>query len=167
MKQAIQEGFILDALQSYTPIKSYYDLIKTIDDDPYRILVCADKFQTGYDEPLLHTMYVDKHLSGVRAAQTLSRLNRARNGKSDVFVLDFLNDTDTIRDSFAPYYRTTILSDETDPNKLHDLKATPDGYQVYSQGQVNEFVESYLNGAERETLDPLLDSCVEAYRAGT
>ena len=280
MKQAIQEGFILDVLQSYTPIKSYYDLIKTIEDDPefdsrrahrklrryveqderairlkaeimadhfhdsvwrakkigqqaramvvtdgvdrairyyhalkdymaernrpyqpmvafsgerdyagksvsesslngfpesrtkekfqddpYRILVCADKFQTGYDEPLLHTMYVDKRLSGVRAVQTLSRLNRARNGKSDVFVLDFLNDADTIGDSFAPYYRTTILSDETDPNKLHDLKATLDDYQVYSQGQVNAFVEAYLNGAERETLDPILDSCVEVYRA--
>ena len=279
MKQAIQEGFILDVLQSYTPIRSYYDLIKTIEDDPefdsrrahqklrryveederairlkaeimadhfhdavwrakkigqqaramvvtdgvdrairyyhalkdymaernrpyrpmvafsgereyagksvsesslngfpesrtkekfqedpYRILVCADKFQTGYDEPLLHTMYVDKHLSGVRAVQTLSRLNRARNGKSDVFVLDFLNDTDTIKDSFAPYYRTTLLSDETDPNKLHDLKSMLDGSQVYSQEQVNDFVESYLIGAQREALDPILDSCVEVYR---
>ena len=113
-------------------------------DDPYRILVCADKFQTGYDEPLLHTMYVDKHLSGVRAVQTLSRLNRARNGKSDVFVLDFLNDADTIGDSFAPYYRTTILSDETDPNKLHDLKATLDGYQVYSAGAGQRICRSVL-----------------------
>ena len=91
--------------------------------DPYRILVCADKFQTGYDEPLLHTMYVDKHLSGIRAVQTLSRLNRSHPKKKDTFVLDFMNTTEVIQESFADYYRTTILSDETDPDKLHDLKA--------------------------------------------
>ena len=88
---------------------------------PYRFLVCADKFQTGYDEPLLHTMYVDKTLSGIKAVQTLSRLNRAHPKKHDVFVLDFLNDADTIRTAFADFYRATILADETDPNKLHDL----------------------------------------------
>jgi type I restriction enzyme R subunit len=75
----------------------------------------ADKFQTGYDEPLLHTMYVDKHLSGIKAVQTLSRLNRARPQKYDTFVLDFMNDASTIRDAFEPYYRTTILAEETDP----------------------------------------------------
>ena len=92
-------------------------------EDPYRILICADKFQTGYDEPLLNTMYVDKTLGGIKAVQTLSRLNRAHPKKSDTFVLDFLNSTDIIRESFADYYQTTVLSDETDPNKLHDLKA--------------------------------------------
>ena len=96
-----------------------------IQEDPYRFLVCADKFQTGYDEPLLHTMYVDKPLSGVKAVQTLSRLNRARHGKHDTFVLDFANDADTIQAAFADYYRTTILSDETDPDRLHDLKSIP------------------------------------------
>ena len=94
-----------------------------IQEDPYRFLICADKFQTGYDEPLLHTMYVDKLLSGIKAVQTLSRLNRAHPQKHDVFVLDFMNDADTIEAAFADYYRTTILSEETDPNKLHDLKA--------------------------------------------
>ena len=93
-----------------------------IQQDPYRLLICADKFQTGYDEPLLHTMYVDKILSGIKAVQTLSRLNRANPKKRDVFVLDFMNDVDTIQEAFADYYRTTILSAETDPNKLHDLK---------------------------------------------
>ena len=86
-------------------------------EDPYRFLVCADKFQTGYDEPLLHTMYVDKTLSGIKAVQTLSRLNRAHPKKHDVFVLDFLNDADTIRDAFADFYRATILADETDPRQ--------------------------------------------------
>ncbi|MCH7493654.1 hypothetical protein IIA16_02935, partial [bacterium] len=138
-------------------------IAEKIREDPYRILVCADKFQTGYDEPLLHTMYVDKTLSGIRAVQTLSRLNRAHPKKHDVFILDFLNDVDTIRDSFADYYRTTILADETDPNKLHDLQADLDGAQVYSMREVDDFVERYLGGAERDQLDPILDACIAVY----
>ena len=134
-----------------------------IQEDPYRFLVCADKFQTGYDEPLLHTMYVDKTLSSIKAVQTLSRLNRAHPRKHDVFVLDFLNDSDTIREAFADFYRATILADETDPNKLHDLQAALDGAQVYSVEQVDEFVERYLGGAERDQLDPILDACVAIY----
>ncbi|EHM09450.1 helicase, type I site-specific restriction-modification system restriction subunit [Thermanaerovibrio velox DSM 12556] len=278
MKQAIQEGFILDVLAHYTPVKSYYKLIKKIDDDPefdvkkaqkklrrfveghehairlkaeimvdhfheqviakgkiggqaramvvtgsieraiqyfhafqaylqerkspyraivafsgehehggvkvteaslngfpsnqiadkiredpYRFLICADKFQTGYDEPLLHTMYVDKALSGVKAVQTLSRLNRAHPQKHDTFVLDFVNDPETIRKAFEPYYRTTILADETDPNKLHDLKADLDSYEVYAPEQVEELVRLYLGGADRDQLDPILDACVAVY----
>jgi type I restriction enzyme R subunit len=277
MKQAIQEGFILDVLQSYTPVESYYKLIKRIEDDPefdtkkakkklrryveghehairlkaeimvdhfheqvlalnkiggqaramvvtggieravqyflairgylterkspykaivafsgeygekketeatfngfpgnsipdrfrqdpYRFLVCADKFQTGYDEPLLHTMYVDKPLAGIKAVQTLSRLNRATPKKHDVFVLDFMNDVDTIQVAFSDYYRTTILSEETDPNKLHDLKATLDDAQVYTDEDIDTFVERYLGGAGRDRLDPILDACVAVYR---
>ena len=135
-----------------------------IREDPYRFLVCADKFQTGYDEPLLHTMYVDKPLSGVKAVQTLSRLNRARPKKHDAFVLDFANDADTIQNAFAPYYRTTILAEETDPDRLHDLKAALDGYQVYEPAQIDELVERYLSGADRDLLDPILDTCVSVYR---
>ncbi len=135
-----------------------------IQNDPYRFLICAEKFQTGYDEPLLHTMYVDKILSGIKAVQTLSRLNRARPQKHDVFVLDFMNDADTIREAFADYYRTTILSEETDPNKLHDLKSALDGYQVYAAAQINQLVELYLGGADRDKLDPILDACVAIYR---
>ena len=134
-----------------------------IQEHPYRFLVCADKFQTGYDEPLLHTMYVDKTLSGIRAVQTLSRLNRAQPGKHDVFVLDFLNDTEIIRDSFANFYRTTILAEETDPDKLHDLQSDLDGAQVYSAEQIDTFVSLYLSGAERDRLDPVLDECVAVY----
>ena len=280
MKQAVQEGFILDVLAHYTPISSYYKLAKTIEDDPqfdsrkaqkklrrfveghehairakaeimvdhfhdrlirqrkiggearamvvtngieravqyfhaireylkdrnspykaivafsgehefggkpeteaslngfpsakieerfrehpYRFLVCADKFQTGYDEPLLHTMYVDKTLAGVKAVQTLSRLNRARPDKHDVFVLDFLNDADTIQHAFEPYYRGTVLADETDPNKLHDLVAELDGAQVYSEEQIDSLVSRYLEGADRDRLDPILNDCVAAYRS--
>lgn len=279
MKQAIQEGFILDVLGNYTPVRSYYKLAKTIEDDPefdtkkaqkklrrfveshghairlkaeimvdhfhdqvlaprkiggearamvvtngieravqyfqairdylqerkspyraiaafsgehefggakvseaslngfpsrsipekfqeapYRFLVCADKFQTGYDQPLLHTLYVDKTLSGIQAVQTLSRLNRSHPKKHDVFVLDFLNDAETIREAFADYYRTTILADETDPNKLHDLQADLDGAQVYSSGQVEDFARLYIGGADRDKLDPILDACVAVYK---
>ncbi len=134
-----------------------------IREDPYRFLVCADKFQTGYDEPLLHTMYVDKPLSGIKAVQTISRLNRAHPGKHDVYVLDFYNQPEVIRKSFEPYYRTTLLSEETDPNKLHDLKADLDGYQVYEQRQVDDFVALYLANASREQLDPILDACSATY----
>ena len=133
-------------------------------EDPYRFLVCADKFQTGYDEPLLHTLYVDKTLSGIQAVQTLSRLNRSHPKKHDVFVLDFLNDAETIRDAFTDYYRATILADETDPNKLHDLQTDLDGAQVYSSGQVEDFARLYIGGADRDKLDPILDACVAVYK---
>ena len=139
-------------------------IVDRIQEDPYRFLVCADKFQTGYDEPLLHTMYVDKILSGVKAVQTLSRLNRAHPKKHDAFVLDFNNDVDTIQDAFADYYRTTILAEETDPDRLHDLKAALDGYQVYAPTQLDELVERYLSGAGRDQLDPILDASVSLYR---
>lgn len=136
-----------------------------VQQDPYRFLIVADKYQTGYDEPLLHTMYVDKALAGIKAVQTLSRLNRAHPQKHDTFVLDFYNDSKIIQKSFEPYYRTTILSDETDPNKLHDLKSDLDVYQVYSQDQIDDLVGLYLNGADRDKLDPILDACVATYNA--
>jgi type I restriction enzyme R subunit len=140
------------------------DITEKIQEDPYRFLICADKFQTGYDEPLLHTMYVDKPLSGIKAVQTLSRLNRAHPDKHDVFVLDFQNNTQTITEAFADYYRTTVLSEETDPNKLNDLKATLDGAQVYSPEQVQTLVDLFISGAERDKLDPILDVCVAVYK---
>ena len=140
------------------------DIADQIEKDPYRFLICADKFQTGYDQPLLHTMYVDKTLSGIKAVQTLSRLNRAHPKKYDTFVLDFMNDTETIRAAFDTYYRTTILSDETDPNRLHDLKAALDDYQIYQPSQVDQLVEIYLAGAGRDRLDPVLDACVASYK---
>jgi type I restriction enzyme R subunit len=139
------------------------DIAEKIQEDPYRFLICADKFQTGYDEPLLHTMYVDKPLSGIKAVQTLSRLNRAHPDKHDVFVLDFQNNTETITEAFSDYYRTTVLSEETDPNKLHDLKTVLDNAQVYSPEQVQTVVNLFLSGAARDQLDPILDGCVAVY----
>ena len=139
------------------------DIAESIQQDPYRFLICADKFQTGYDEPLLHTMYVDKPLSGIKAVQTLSRLNRAHPQKHDCFVLDFQNNSEAITLAFQDYYRTTLLAEETDPNKLHDLKAALDGAQVYSAEHVMQVVELFLAGADRDKLDPTLDACRDVY----
>ena len=132
--------------------------------EPYRFLVVADKFQTGYDEPLLQTMYVDKKLTDIKAVQTLSRLNRCYPNKNDTFVLDFINDPMDIQKSFARYYKTTILSGETDANKLNDLIDNMDPLQVYTQADVNRFVDLYLDNAERDQLDPIIDRCVENFR---
>lgn len=131
--------------------------------DPYRLLVVADMFQTGFDEPLLQTMYVDKPLYDIAAVQTLSRLNRACPGKDEVYVLDFANKTSTIQDAFSKFYRTTILSGETDPNKLYDLITLMESYQVYDNDDVEHVVDLFLGGAERDRLDPLLDPCVATY----
>lgn len=136
----------------------------TFKTDPYRLLIVADMFQTGFDEPLLHTMYVDKMLYDIRAVQTLSRLNRCHPQKHDTFVLDFYNKPAMIEEAFSRYYRTTLLSGETDPNKLYDLIATMEDYQVYSEAHVQKLVDLYLNGAERERLDPILDACVAIYK---
>lgn len=137
---------------------------KTLKTDPYRLLVVADMFQTGFDEPLLHTMYVDKMLYDIKAVQTLSRLNRCHPAKHDTFVLDFANDPAMIEKSFSCYYRTTVLSGETDPNKLYDLISVMEGYQVYSPRDVEQLIDLYLSGADRDRLDPILDSCTAIYK---
>jgi type I restriction enzyme R subunit len=124
----------------------------------------ADKFQTGYDEPLLHTMYVDKILTDIKAVQTLSRLNRACPMKRDTFVLDFANDAEDIQAAFSRYYRTTILSGETDPNKLYDLIAVMENHEVYTQRHIDGITDLYISGAERDKLDPILDLCAGLYK---
>lgn len=139
------------------------EIPEKIQQDPYRFLICADKFQTGYDEPLLHTMYVDKPLAGIQAVQTLSRLNRAHPDKTDVFVLDFMNNSEAITEAFSTYYRTTLLSKQTDPNRLHQLKHELDQAQIYTEEQINTLVSLYLSNASRERLDAILDQCVANY----
>jgi type I restriction enzyme, R subunit len=139
------------------------EITDQIQEHPYRFLVCANKFQTGYDEPLLHTMYVDKVLAGVQAVQTLSRLNRSHPDKNSAFVLDFQNNAESITEAFSSYYRTTLLSEETDQNKLHDLKRHLGDAHVYSEDQIDSFVDRFLAGERRDTLDPLLDPCKHVY----
>ena len=281
MKQAIQEGFIIDVLAQYTPVDSYYRLVKTVEGDPefghqarrqeaaplrggprprhptqgrnhgrplpragggtgeriggqaramvvtssirravayyyairsylaqrkspYRALAAfsgehdydGDKVSeaslNGFssnliadrirEEPLplpgLRRQVPDRlrrtpHAHDVRGQDTVGRQGPCRRSrastaltpkKRDAFVLDFANDADTIQHAFADYYRTTVLAEETDPDKLHNLKAALDGYQIYDPGQVDYLVENYLSGAGRDLLDPILDVCVSAYR---
>ena len=133
--------------------------------DPYRILIVANKFQTGYDEPLLQTMYVDKALSDIKAVQTLSRLNRSHPDKKEVFVLDFVNDASDIKKAFEKYYKTTILSGETDVNKINDLLDIIEPLEVYRKPDVDFVVEAYLKGKDRQDgIDQKIDLCVENYK---
>ena len=130
----------------------------------YRFLIVANKFQTGFDQPLLHTMYVDKKLGGVSAVQTLSRLNRTAPGKSDTFILDFVNTSEDIKKSFDPYYESTILSEATDPNKLFDLQTALDNFQVYTPEQVQEFSQKMVNNVPIDQLHCILDAAAEVFR---
>lgn len=139
------------------------DIPAKLKQDPYRFLIVANKYVTGFDEPLLHTMYVDKPLAGVLAVQTLSRLNRAHPQKSDTFVLDFADNAEAVKQAFQDYYRATVQVGETDENKLHQLKYDLDESQVYEWQQVEKLVELYLGGADRDQLDPILDACVAEY----
>ena len=141
------------------------DIPKVFKKSEYKFLIVANKFQTGFDQPLLHTMYVDKKLRDVQAVQTLSRLNRAyKPYKTDTFVLDFFNSVDDIKESFDPFFTTTILSEETDANKLNDLQDALDNYQVYSKEDVINFTDLYFRNAGREELDPIIDKCVENFK---
>jgi len=133
---------------------------------PYnRIMVVANKFQTGYDEPMLHTMYVDKVLGGVHAVQTLCRLNRTMRGKDSTMILDFVNETEDIQNAFQDYYQTTFLEEETDPNKLHDIKSQLLDYEIFTEVDVDEFAEVFFNPTvEGERLQPVLDRAVNRFR---
>lgn len=132
--------------------------------DPYRILIVADKFQTGYDQPLLHTMYVDKVLSDVKAVQTLSRLNRCHPKKRDTFILDFADNAERVQEAFQKYYNATILSEETDPNRLNDLLAKIDEYAIFTEQEVDEVNRIYFSEDDRTLLDPIIDTAVERFK---
>lgn len=128
--------------------------------DEFKFLIVAEKFQTGFDQPLLAVMYVDKKLDGVNAVQTLSRLNRTNPDKDEVFVLDFVNDTEDIKEAFQPYYTTTVLSEATDPNVLHDLQRDIFHFSLFDEHEVDDFIEAYFAGTDPGRLNSLLDAFV-------
>ncbi len=131
----------------------------------YRILIVANKYQTGFDEPNLHTMYVDKKLGGVNAVQTLSRLNRTASGKTNTVIIDFVNEAEEIQKAFEPYYQKTFLEEETDPNKLHTLEAELTKFEVYRKDDIEEFCKVFFNPKEpQEKLQPILDRVVEVWK---
>jgi type I restriction enzyme R subunit len=138
--------------------------------EEYQLLLVADKYQTGFDQPLLHTMYVDKKLSGVKAVQTLSRLNRMCAGKEDTFVLDFANDTEDILNSFQPYYELTSIKENSDPNHLYDLKGEIEKAQVIWESEINNFCNVFfkssksLSVSEQGKLNAYIDPAVERFK---
>jgi type I restriction enzyme R subunit len=159
-----------DSLAEYTekslnrllPRVSIEDAFKTPE---YRILIAAYKFQTGFDEPYLHTMYVDKKLRGVYAVQALSRLNRTARGKANTIVLDFVNEAEDIQTAFQDYYQTTLLEEETDHNKLYDLQYKLREFEVFGESDVNDFAEVFYDPKkEGEKLQPILDRIAEVWR---
>mgnify|MGYP000112016088 CR=1 FL=1 len=127
------------------------ELPSKFDTPEYQVLVVADKYQTGFDQPLLHTMYVDKKLSGVQAVQTLSRLNRTHPGKEDTFVLDFENDREDIYDAFQPYYEKTTVEETTDPQHIYQLESELNSFRIYSQQQVDQFAEAFFSPENKGT----------------
>ena len=147
-------GEVIDDGEPYTEEKmngiKESQLKATFHSDEYHMLIVAEKYQTGFDEPLLHTMFVDKKLSGVKAVQTLSRLNRTTRGKDSTFVLDFVNSAEDIQKSFEPYYEATVLEQATDPNVLYDLKNTLDKYRIYTQSEIDAFADLYYSADEQD-----------------
>jgi len=138
---------------------------KAFERPEYRFLVVANKFQTGFDQPLLHTMYVDKKLGGVNAVQTLSRLNRTHPQKKGTMVLDFANESDEIKAAFEPYYETTLLSEATDPNLLYEIQTRLAAFPVYTQADVDAFAKVYFDArATQDRLYAVLAPVVERFK---
>ncbi len=141
------------------------DIPSGLKDPRFRILVVSNKFQTGFDEPLIHTMFVDKKLSGVQCVQTLSRLNRTKSGKTDTFVLDFVNDTEDIVTSFQPFYTSTLLTGETEPDKLYDLQNEIESFSLYTDDQLDRFCKEFYKQTETdELLQPIINEVVKKWK---
>jgi type I restriction enzyme R subunit len=138
--------------------------------EEYRVLLVAEKYQTGFDQPLLHTMYVDKRLAGIQAVQTLSRLNRTASGKTDTFVLDFVNDPEEIYKAFKPYYEITEKGEDVDPQHLNLLAHTLENWKVFTTAEVNEWCEIWFRnrmaptGGEHKHLNALLDLAADRFK---
>lgn len=137
--------------------------------EEYQVLLVAEKYQTGFDQPLLHTMYVDKRLAGIQAVQTLSRLNRTQPGKEDTFVLDFVNEPEEILAAFQPYYEQTIIGERAEPKQLYELQAKLDGHQVYYKAEVEEFCKVFYKPRQNQTpadharMNACIDPAVNRY----
>ena len=155
------QDYTENGMNALPPSVSIADSFKSPE---YRILIVASKFQTGFDEPLLQTMYVDKRLEGLQCVQSLSRLNRVAPGKTDTLVLDFVNEPDQIQEAFQQYYQTTTLAEETDPNRLYDLQSQLEGFDLYDEATIDEFCEVFYDTNQPdELLQGILDGVVERW----
>nr|WP_319491001.1 type I restriction endonuclease [uncultured Desulfobacter sp.] len=145
------------------------ELPEKFDSPEYQVLLVAEKYQTGFDQPLLHTMYVDKRLSGIQAVQTLSRLNRMHPLKEDTFVLDFVNDREEIREAFKQYYEGSVMGEEVDPNNMYAIKAELDSSHIYIQEEVDAFARIYFkpkqrqNAADHKGMNAAVDPVVQRF----
>ena len=157
------QDYTENGMSGLSPSASIADSFKSPE---YRILIVANKFQTGFDEPMLQTMYVDKRLDGLQCVQTLSRLNRVATGKTDTLVLDFVNEPDQVQEAFQQYYQTTTLAAETDPNRLYDLQRQLEGFDLYDAGTIDQFCYIFYESSQPdELLQGLLDGVVERWSA--
>ena len=155
------EDYTENGMNGLAPGVSIADTFKSPE---YRILIVSNKFQTGFDEPMLHTMYVDKRLEGLQCVQALSRLNRVAKGKTDTLVLDFVNEPDAIQAAFQQYYQTTMLAEETDPNRLYDLQRQLEDFNLYTKDTINRFCRVFYNPNEPdERLQSILDEVVQSW----
>lgn len=166
-------GTVDDQGVSYTePLMNGFgekELPEKFHSEEYKVLLVAEKYQTGFDEPLLHTMFVDKKLDGIKAVQTLSRLNRTCKGKNDTFVLDFVNEADEIKEAFQPYYEVTGLEETTNPNLLYDLQRELNASQIYTEQEIEEACKLEFSGKKKtpktqEKLNSILDVAVERFK---
>ena len=157
------QDYTENGMNELPPSTSIADSFKSPE---YRILIVASKFQTGFDEPLLQTMYVDKRLDGLQCVQTLSRLNRVTTGKTDTLVLDFVNEPEQIQEAFQEYYQTTMLAEETDPNRLYDLQRQLESFDLYDEGTIDQFCLIFYDPYQPdELLQGVLDGVVERWAA--
>ena len=157
------QDYTEDGMNSLPPHVLIADSFKSPE---YRILIVSNKFQTGFDEPLLQTMYVDKRLDGLQCVQSLSRLNRVATGKTDTLVLDFVNEPEQVQEAFQGYYQTTTLAEETDPNRLYDLQSQLNGFELYDANTIDQFCRIFYESTRPdELLQSVLDSVVEKWSA--
>jgi type I restriction enzyme R subunit len=170
-------GTVKDGDEEYTEVGinkiKESELPKKFSGGEYQVLLVAEKYQTGFDEPLLHTMFVDKKLHGVKAVQTLSRLNRTHFGKEDTFILDFVNSAEDIRESFAPYYEESTVTETTDVNIVYDLKTKLDEYRIYWESEIESFAKVFFKPTKKQgnmdfgTLNTYIDPAVDRYKGKT
>ena len=157
------QDYTEDGMNGLPPRVSIADSFKSPE---YRILIVSNKFQTGFDEPLLQTMYVDKRLDGLQCVQSLSRLNRVATGKTDTLVLDFVNEPEQVQEAFQGYYQTTTLAEETDPNRLYDLQSQLGGFDLYDADTIDQFCRIFYESSRPdELLQSVLDRVVEKWSA--
>jgi len=152
---------------SMNELTSKKTIQKAFEEDSYKILIVAEKFQTGFDQPLLHTMYVDKMLNGITAVQTLCRANRMHPNKNDTLILDFANKTEVTQKAFQPYYEATFLKEATDPHKLYELEEKLLDYQVFEQSDVKAFVKAWKTRAPQPKLHSILSPVVATFKEKT